>query len=74
MFISDVFPTSSHLRLAWVMAYDLEPLKPIAEKQRILQRCRDDGFVLAFQHDHRPDAAEIDFAGTKPFVARTLAL
>ncbi len=74
MFTGDAFPTSSHLRLAWVMAYDLEPLKTIAEKQRILRRCHDEGMALAFPHDHRLGGAEIDFAGTKPFVARTLAL
>ncbi len=72
MFTGDVFPTSSHLRPAWVMAYDLEPLKTIAEKKHILGWCRGNGLTLAFPHDHRLGGAVIDFANGKPFVAHPL--
>jgi len=69
-FTGDMFPTSSHLRPAWVMAYDLEPLKTIAEKNCLLQRCRDRGTWLAFPHDHRLGAGRIDFVNDRPFIAR----
>ena len=74
IFTGDVFPTSSHLPVSWVMAYDLEPLETMAEKKRILHRCREHKTWLAFPHDVRLGGAEIDFAHDRPFVARTLPL
>lgn len=74
MFTGDVFPTSSHLRPPWVMAYDNEPLKTLAEKKRILGWCREHGLRLAFPHDHRLAAAELDFANDRPLVACPLDL
>jgi glyoxylase-like metal-dependent hydrolase (beta-lactamase superfamily II) len=70
IFTGDVFPTSSHLRVPYVMAYDLEPLKTIEEKKRILQRCKEHGAWLAFPHDHRLAGGRIDVAGKRPFVAK----
>ncbi len=74
IFTGDMFPTSSHLRVPWVMAYDLEPLITIEEKKRVLQTCRERGARLAFPHDHRLGGGEIDFARDRPFVARPLSL
>jgi len=72
MFTGDVIPTSSHLRLPWVMAYDLEPLKTIDEKKHILDRCREDGMRLAFPHDMRLGIATLDFAAGRALVAGVL--
>lgn len=70
----DVFPTSSHLRAPWVMAYDLEPLRTIEEKKRILKECRDGRTRLAFPHDDRLGGGEIEFANDRPFIAKPLDL
>lgn len=68
----DAIPTSSHLRVPWVMAYDNEPLKTIAEKKAVYDRVRERGSWLAFPHDHRLGGGVIDFAKDKPFVAKPL--
>lgn len=39
LYCADLIPTSAHVRLAWVMGYDLEPLKVIAEKENVLKTC-----------------------------------
>lgn len=74
IFTGDVIPTSSHLRVPWVMAYDLHPLITMDEKKRMYARCRENGAMLAFPHDHRFAAGRIDFAKDKPFVAEVLDL
>jgi glyoxylase-like metal-dependent hydrolase (beta-lactamase superfamily II) len=74
IFTGDMFPTSSHLRVPWVMAYDVEPLKTIEEKKRVLCECRKLGVWLAFPHDHRLGGGEIGFAAGRPFIARPLDL
>lgn len=69
LYCGDVVPTSSHVRLAWIMGYDLEPLTIIKEKEKILALAADHGWHLYFEHDPYCDAAKIkrdgkDFAVT----------
>ncbi len=72
LYCGDVVPTSSHVRLAWVMGYDLDPLKLIGEKERVLSMAADQGWYLFFEHDPYCDAATIkrdgkDFAVNERF-------
>jgi len=50
-FPCDLVPTSAHLRLTWIMAYDLEPLVTLAEKERWLTRAAEEGWRIVFCHD-----------------------
>lgn len=59
LYCGDVVPTSSHVRLAWVMGYDLEPLKLIGEKEKILSQAADGQWYLYFEHDPYCDAARV---------------
>jgi len=72
LYCGDVVPTSSHVRLAWVMGYDLEPLKLIEEKQHFLSQAADEKWYLYFEHDPYCDSAQVvragpDFAVEKRF-------
>lgn len=51
VYCGDVIPTSSHVRLAWIMGYDLDPLTLIEEKQQLLSKAADQGWYLFFEHD-----------------------
>jgi glyoxylase-like metal-dependent hydrolase (beta-lactamase superfamily II) len=64
LYCGDVVPTSSHVRLAWVMGYDLEPLKLIGEKEKILGRAADENWYLYFEHDPYCDAATVTRNGS----------
>lgn len=63
LYCGDVIPTSSHVRLAWVMGYDLEPLKLIEEKKQILSQAADGHWYLYFEHDPYCDAAQVTRSG-----------
>lgn len=72
-YCADVIPTSSHVRLAWVMGYDLEPLKLIEEKSLLLGAAADEKAYLYFEHDPYCDAATVvrngqDFALKQRFL------
>lgn len=72
VYCGDVVPTSSHVRLAWVMGYDLHPMNLIEEKIRYMGPAADQGWYLFFEHDPYCDAALIarngsDFAVQKRF-------
>ncbi len=74
LFTGDLMPTSSHLRPAWIMAYDLDPLSSLNDKKKVLKLCADEGLVLAFPHDRVMGGAAIDVSGKKVGVKDVLEL
>ncbi len=50
-YLADLVPTSAHVRLPWIMAYDLEPLITLSEKERVLTQAGDEGWRIVFEHD-----------------------
>lgn len=50
-FLADVIPTTAHLPLPWIMGYDLEPLVTLESKRSLLQRAREEDWLLIFEHD-----------------------
>ncbi len=51
-YISDLVPTSAHLDPSWVMGYDLDPVRCIAERKRFYQRAIPEQWLVLFTHDH----------------------
>lgn len=56
LFLGDVVPTSLHVRLAWIMGYDLDVVSTLESKRRILSRARDERWLLVFGHDRETHA------------------
>ena len=50
-FLADIVPTSAHLPLPWIMAYDVEPLVTLETKRVLLERARVEHWLLVFEHD-----------------------
>jgi glyoxylase-like metal-dependent hydrolase (beta-lactamase superfamily II) len=59
VYISDLIPTSAHLDPAWVMGYDLDPVRCIAERKRFYQRAIPAQWMVLFTHDHHTPAGRI---------------
>jgi glyoxylase-like metal-dependent hydrolase (beta-lactamase superfamily II) len=51
VFVGDLFPTVAHLPLAWIMGYDLEPLRTLESKRALLAEAVAGGWRLIFEHD-----------------------
>lgn len=51
VYTGDLIPTVAHIPLIWNMSYDIESLKTIEEKQRLLNKALADGYIFVFQHD-----------------------
>ena len=51
VFVGDTIPTTTHLRLPFIMGYDLRPLQTLTEKQRLLAQAAEEGWWLFFDHD-----------------------
>lgn len=63
LYCGDVVPTSSHVRLPWLMGYDLHPLLLMEEKQKYLGMAADQSWYLFFEHDPYCDSALIERNG-----------
>ncbi len=48
---ADLIPTRAHVRIPWVMAYDLYPLTTIEEKKVLLAQVLEEDGILFFGHD-----------------------
>jgi len=51
LYVSDLIPTSVHLPLPYIMAYDLQPLQTLKEKREVLERVASEGSYIVFEHD-----------------------
>ena len=58
-YCGDVIPTSSHVRLPWVMGYDLRPLDLIDEKAKLLEQAARESAYLFFEHDPYLDVTQV---------------
>jgi glyoxylase-like metal-dependent hydrolase (beta-lactamase superfamily II) len=72
LFLGDVVPTSIHVKLPFIMAYDLDVVGTLETKRAILGRARDERWLLVFGHDTETRAGYLgldargQFAITEP--------
>ncbi len=50
-YISDLIPTTAHLDLTWVMAFDLFPLETIESRKRFYESAIPGNWLVVFTHD-----------------------
>jgi len=50
-YMADLIPSSGHIPLPYIMAYDMRPLNTLDEKTRILKKIVSNNDVLFFEHD-----------------------
>ena len=58
-YCADLMPTTSHVQLPWIMAYDLRPLVTLEEKRKILNQAAEESWVLFFEHDPVTEAVRV---------------
>jgi len=51
IYAADLIPFASHFSLPWIMAYDLEPVKTLVEKRKLLKEAAERGWTFFFEHD-----------------------
>ena len=51
LYTADMVPTAAHVRMPWIMGYDLRPIEMLDEKRRLLSMCADEGVTVVYEHD-----------------------
>jgi hypothetical protein len=49
--MADLFPSTAHIPIPYVMAYDMFPLTTINEKKSFLREAIENNYILFFEHD-----------------------
>jgi glyoxylase-like metal-dependent hydrolase (beta-lactamase superfamily II) len=60
VYTGDLIPTIAHIPLIWNMSYDIESLKTIEEKQRILNESLAGRYIFVFQHDEHFECCNLE--------------
>ena len=53
MYLGDLIPTTAHIKIPYIMGYDLFPLDIIQTKKEILTMALREHWLLIFEHDPR---------------------
>ena len=56
---ADIFPMVAHIPIPWVMAYDVQPVVTMEEKQKLLQKMEREDWILFFEHDPQIQACTV---------------
>lgn len=59
VFGADLFPMSAHIPVKYNMAYDLEVLKSMKEKESLLEEIAANDYTLFFQHDTEHECGSV---------------
>jgi len=60
VYTGDLIPTTAHIPLIWNMSYDIETLKTIEEKEKVLKEALGKGYILVFQHDENVECCTLE--------------
>lgn len=58
-YCADLIPSHHHIKLPFVMAYDVRPLESMKEKNILLERAYENEHILFFEHDKDIEACTI---------------
>ncbi|MCP4551386.1 MAG: MBL fold metallo-hydrolase [Bacteroidetes bacterium] len=50
-FMADLFPSTAHIPMPWVMAYDTKPLITLEDRERFFTEALEEETILFFEHD-----------------------
>jgi glyoxylase-like metal-dependent hydrolase (beta-lactamase superfamily II) len=60
VFAADLLPSSGHIPLPYIMAYDTRPLISMAEKQAFLEEAADNKYIIFFEHDPQVECCTLE--------------
>jgi glyoxylase-like metal-dependent hydrolase (beta-lactamase superfamily II) len=60
VYTGDLIPTVAHLPLIWNMSYDIESLRTIDEKSKMLEEALQNNYILVFQHDEAVECCTLE--------------
>jgi glyoxylase-like metal-dependent hydrolase (beta-lactamase superfamily II) len=51
VFMADLLPSTAHIPMPWIMAYDTRPLETLKDKERFYKEALENDYILFLEHD-----------------------
>lgn len=74
VYMADLLPSTAHIPIPYVMAYDMFPLTTINEKKLFLKEASENNYVLFFEHDPVNECCELQITDKGIRSGRTFTL
>ena len=68
----DIIPSTFHLKIPYVASVDLLPQETMAQKRKFLDMCKDDGWLLAFDHDVNIKLGKLEKTGDEVKITKVI--
>src|SRR3954471_22033679 len=68
VFTADLIPTTAHVDVPWIMAYDLYPMETLEFKRAFVREAIDGEYLIFFEHDSAISAGYIREKSGRPYV------
>lgn len=59
VFTADLIPSAAHVPLPYIASVDLQPLEVLKEKEALLMRAVENGWILFFEHDFYHECGKV---------------
>jgi len=59
VYMADLLPSTGHIPLPYVMAYDMFPMKTLTEKKAFLKEATDNNYILFLEHDAQTECCTL---------------
>jgi glyoxylase-like metal-dependent hydrolase (beta-lactamase superfamily II) len=59
VYMADLLPSTGHIPLPYIMAYDMFPMKTLSEKKAFLQEAADRKYILFLEHDSKTECCTV---------------
>jgi len=60
VYMGDLLPSTAHIPLPYVMAYDTKPLVTLTEKEQFFKEAAENDYVLFFEHDINRECCTVE--------------
>jgi len=73
-YTADLFPSTAHIPMPWIMAYDTKPLITLEDRERFFKEALEEDVILFFEHDLYHECCSIEMTEKGVKVKETFKL
>lgn len=73
-YTADLFPSTAHIPMPWIMAYDTKPLITLEDRERFFKEALEEDVILFFEHDLYHECCSLEMTEKGVKVKKTFTL
>jgi glyoxylase-like metal-dependent hydrolase (beta-lactamase superfamily II) len=74
VYMADLLPSTGHIPIPYIMAYDMHPMETLKEKKNFLEEAEKNNYILFFEHDAQLECCTLQLTDEGVRKAETFTL